>query len=545
MSLDDTVTKSLTGSLSLMDDPRDYLVNRVLDGRYMVLERIGRGGMATVYRGQHVLIERQVAIKVLSPKTSGMGNIKKRFYREARVVNRIQHPNVLDVIDLGETEEHLLYLVMDYLTGESVFDHLSRSTFSPIETVEILEQVCRGLGRAHDLGIIHRDLTPSNIFLCDEGGGKRSVRILDFGIAFIKDETRLSMPGTVLGTPHYMAPEYATGKEVVPASDLYSLGALAYEMLCGDPPFDDEDYSAVIVKHVKEAPQPLRDRLPDVPPPLHDVVMRCLEKKPSDRYANAYELHEQLENVGREIGLGRARTLVTGPAGIRADGSGSRPPSQPPAAGGYEMLRSYMEKARERTGPPTSPYGATRVKEIVDQIEHLDATIAETEARLVEVENRVHTTRDRFGKAQSTLEEERGRVGSDLASLEAELAAVRARRLREEEKLVDARRVVQGMEHVLDSGSAAEMTDALASAYEEASILLGRWRETRGAEDEIGEKVEDRRGDLRDINFQLEQLADNRDQSIARLDGTAKGLRMVVAEKLAERERLCAQVVDR
>ncbi len=529
------------------EDPRDHMLDRVLDGRYVVMERIGRGGMATVYRGQHVLIERQVAIKVLSPKTSGVSNIKKRFYREARVVNRIQHPNVLDVIDLGETDEHLLYLVMDFLSGGSVFDHLEKRNFTPLETVQILEQVCRGLGRAHDLGIIHRDLSPSNIFVSDEGGGSKSVKILDFGIAFIKDETRLSMPGTVLGTPHYMAPEYAMGKEVVPASDLYSLGAVAYEMLCGDPPFDEDDYSAVIVKHVKEQPPPLRDRLPSVPGDLHDVVMRCLSKKPEERYANAYELHEVLESIGRELSSKARSSVSPGSVPPGASGAVSVPSNPPPTPVGYDMLRSYVEKARAASNAQTTPYRATQVKQMLEQIEGYDASIAETEGKLRDLDARVQATRERFGRARATLDEERNRIGNDLANLEGELAGVSAVLAKKSANLMTLRRRVVGTESVLGSedGGTSEMTDSLADAYLQTADLLRDWREASGSRKDLEERIEERQGELRDIVFQIEQLGTNQEESLARLEGTARGLRMVLREKEHERARLCSGLVEK
>ncbi|MBW2262066.1 MAG: protein kinase [Deltaproteobacteria bacterium] len=535
------------GARSLHEDPRDHLLDRVLDGRYIVMERIGRGGMATVYHGQHVLIERQVAIKVLSPKTSGVSNIKKRFYREARVVNRIQHPNVLDVIDLGETEEHLLYLVMDYLTGGSVFDHLEKRNFTPLETVEVLEQVCRGLGRAHDLGIIHRDLSPSNIFVCDEGGGSKSIKILDFGIAFIKNETRLSMPGTVLGTPHYMAPEYAMGKEVVPASDLYSLGAVAYEMLCGDPPFDEDDYAAVIVKHVKEQPQALHEREPSVPDELHDVVMRCLSKKPEERYANAYELHEVLESLLRDLSSSTRRSLSPGSVPPGASGAEALPSSPPPTPVGYDMLRSYVEKARAGLDPQTTPYRATQVKQMLEEIEGYDASIAETEGKLCDLDARVLATGERFGRARATLEEERSRIGNDLAVLEGDLAGVVARLEKKSATIMDLRRRVMGTEHVLglDDGSDAAMTDALAEAYVQTADLLRDWREASSSKKELEERIEERQGELRDIAFQIEQLGTNQEESLARLEGTARGLRMVLGEKELERNRLCSGLVEK
>jgi predicted nucleic acid-binding Zn-ribbon protein len=176
----------------------------------------------------------------------------------------------------------------------------------------------------------------------------------------------------------------------------------------------------------------------------------------------------------------------------------------------------------------------------VDSVERLDVAISETETRLSEVETRVAATRERFGKARATLDDERNRISSDVASLDAELAAVRARRKKEESSLAEVRERIARLEAAADDG----LTDELAEAYEEAASGVRLWRETRSAEQSIEERVDERKGELRDLVFQIEQLVTNRDQSLARLEGTAKGLRMVLGEQLQERSRLCEGLVE-
>jgi serine/threonine-protein kinase len=515
----------------------DPFIGKVLDDRYLITGIVGKGGMATVYKAQHSVIERQVAIKILSPKSSSMTNVTKRFYREARVVNRIQHPNVLDVMDLGQTEDGLLYLVMDLLTGDSVYDRLGKGNIDPRTTIQILEQVCRGLGRAHDLGIIHRDLSPSNIFLAEQGGSLKSVKVLDFGIAFIKDETRLSMPGTVLGTPHYMAPEYAMGKDVTPASDLYSLGCVAYEMLCGTPPFDADDYSSVIVMHVKDDPKPLIEREPTVPARLSAAIMRCLEKDPGNRYMNAYELHEVLEAIGRELDASRrSRPPKSSTANIRSE----VPTSTPPSPVGYEVMKSYVDKVKSDKYKALDTQAADSVKGLFDRLEALDVAISESEGQLRDLEARVIDTTERFERAQATLEGEVARVKSSVAALEHEHAAASGRRQGEDLRMLEVRARIADMEKTLGvgSGSRATLPDGLISAYEEVARLVGRWREARAAEKAVEENCEERKGELKDLQFQLEQLKQNRDQNLARLEGQTAGLRMMLNEKQAERAKV-------
>jgi serine/threonine-protein kinase len=525
------------GEASKRSRETDPFIGQVLDGRYLITDVVGRGGMATVYKAQHSVIERVVAIKVLSPKASGISNINKRFYREARVVNRIQHPNVLDVIDLGRTEDGLLYLVMDYLGGMSVYDRLCRGRFEADETVGVLSQVCRGLGRAHDLGIIHRDLSPSNIYLAEDGTSHQTVKILDFGIAFIKDETRLSMPGTVLGTPHYMAPEYAMGKEVAPASDLYSLGALAYEMLCGAPPFDADDYSSVIVMHVKDEPHPLVERAPEVPASLDEIVMQCLRKEPEERFTSAYEMHEALEAIGRELGERRRTSKIPELAATQTPEAGAAD-APPPVS--YEVMRSYVEKVKAESDAAFDTRTVASVKDLFDRLESLDVAISESEGRLLELETRLESTRVRFERAQATLEEEVERVEGSLEGLENELAEASGRRRGEEQALIEVRSRVVDMEKTLGVGSGARVTlpDGLVSAYEQVTRRMARWREARAAQKTVEESIEERRGELSDLRFQLEQLRQNRDQNLARLDGQSAGLRMALKERRVERARV-------
>ncbi len=526
---------------------KDPFVGRVLDGRYVVMDLVGRGGMAAVYRGQHSVIERQVAIKILSPKSSGIVNIKKRFYREARVVNRIQHPNVLDVIDLGETEEGLLYLIMDFLTGESVWDHLeTKGKFGPYETIEIVSQACKGVGRAHDLGIIHRDLTPSNIFLANEGGGSWMVRVLDFGIAFMKDETRLSVPGTVLGTPHYMAPEYAMGKDVTPASDIYSLGAVAYEMLCGKPPFDARDYSSIIMMHVRDEPPPLSSRIDGLPEKLAKVIMRCLAKRPEDRFASAYELHDALEGVAQDMdGVKRGRGRGASKPAPAADAALAPAPAPPPPAVGLDVLRSYVERAGS-TAPPGSP-GEEDLGETFSRLERLEGSIGETERKLDDLEHKIQAARDRFGRARKTLEEEFNRINRDIASYESQLDQARGRRVGEEGRFREIRTRIFEMEGGtdMDTLGPTSVPEILAESYEEAGRLVSAWREAVAAERAQDERLAERKGELKDLQFQIEQLQRNSDEALAKFEGTARGLRMLHTEQVQERTRIHRLLVSR
>src|SRR6202451_4669238 len=206
--------------------PTDPMLGRVIAGRYRLEARIGEGGMGVVYRRGHVLIHRGVALKLIRPGRRAETRLRAWMLREARAANRVDHAHIIDIHDSGETEEGELYLVMEYLVGQSLSSELARGPMNLARGVDILEQMCAALARAHDLGVVHRDLKSDNILLTSRGGRKDFVTSLDFGLAHLAMDPRLAPKGAVFGTPEYMAPEQARGEEASAQSDLYALGVL-------------------------------------------------------------------------------------------------------------------------------------------------------------------------------------------------------------------------------------------------------------------------------------------------------------------------------
>ncbi|PKN48228.1 MAG: serine/threonine protein kinase, partial [Deltaproteobacteria bacterium HGW-Deltaproteobacteria-20] len=224
----------------------DKNLGKVIAGRYRLETRIGEGGMGVVYRARHVLIDRVVALKLIRPDLRGETHLRAWMLREARAANRVDHAHIVDIHDIGETEEGELYLVMEYLVGISLSSEIARGPFPVVRAVDILEQMCAALARAHDLGVVHRDLKSDNIMLTVKGGRKDSVKILDFGLAGLARDPRLAPKGAVFGTPEYMSPEQARGEEAGPKSDLYALGVLFFEMCCGQLPFKSSDRETLL-----------------------------------------------------------------------------------------------------------------------------------------------------------------------------------------------------------------------------------------------------------------------------------------------------------
>jgi len=259
-------------------------------GGYTVLHLLGQGGMGQVFLAQHHRIARRAAIKVLLPELSANESVVERFFTEARATSLIRHPGIVEVLDC-DVREGQAYIVMEHLEGESVADYLERTGGLVGDTafaLAVMAQVAQAVGAAHAAGIVHRDLKPDNVFLSIGNTDGRVVpKVLDFGIAKLAERGSAThtRTGAVLGTPAYMSPEQCRGgsKVVDGRSDVYSLGCILYEMLCGTPPFVRDGMGDLIVAHVSEAPEPPHVRVPTIPPAIDALVMQMLAKPPIER----------------------------------------------------------------------------------------------------------------------------------------------------------------------------------------------------------------------------------------------------------------------
>src|SRR6478752_4412156 len=302
--------------------PQDPMLGRVVAGRYRLEARAGEGGMGVVYRARHVLIDRVVALKLIRPDLRGETHLRAWMLREARAANRVDHAHIIDIHDIGETEESELYLVMEYLVGTPLSAEIARGPMPIQRAVDILEQMGAALARAHDLGVVHRDLKSDNILLTARGGRKDFVKILDFGLAALAHDPRLAPKGAVFGTPEYMSPEQARGEDATAQSDLYALGILFYEMLTGQLPFRSNDRDTLLEMQ-RTAPPPKPSAIkPDTVPAAEAVVLKLLEKERRKRYQDAHHLHEELKAL--------QRALPATPWEVQADPQNAPPPPPPP-----------------------------------------------------------------------------------------------------------------------------------------------------------------------------------------------------------------------
>jgi len=275
-------------------------VGTVIDGKYRIEGIIGVGGMGVVYRAEHSNISRHVALKMLLPEYIVYPDLVARVQREARTAGQIDHPNVVSIVDLGSTTEYGPYIAMELLRGQELATVVERAggRLDPAEAVSNMREVLAGLEAAHKRGVIHRDLKPENIFLAEDDNGGKRVKVLDFGISKLRDDSELNSltrTGTVMGTPQFMAPEQAAGARDQDARiDLYAAGAVLYAVLCNGLPYEAENYNLLISEILNKSPVPITRRNPDLDPRLSQIVMKSISKKPDQRFQSAREMADAL-----------------------------------------------------------------------------------------------------------------------------------------------------------------------------------------------------------------------------------------------------------
>lgn len=282
--------------------PIDPLIGITVADRYRIERRIGVGGMGTVYLGTHTRLGQKVAIKVLHQRYAGDEHLTRRFEKEALMYGQVAHPNLVGLHEYGTTDDGTFFMVLEYCPGTALATLLrDEGVLRPAICADIVVQIAQGLGAAHAAGVVHRDLKPENVILMETRPGRYHARLLDFGIAKRLDDDgpRLTQAGMVYGTPEYMAPEQARGKEVDGRSDIYALGVLFYELLTGSPPFAGSDKLRIMNQQAHDEPDLPSTRLSEgaIPPAIEDIVMRCLSKDPEDRFASTARLIEAIEGA--------------------------------------------------------------------------------------------------------------------------------------------------------------------------------------------------------------------------------------------------------
>jgi eukaryotic-like serine/threonine-protein kinase len=338
----------------------DGLIGRTVGGRYRVVSKLGQGGMGTVFRAEQISVKRLIALKVLDPTLGTDPELIRRFNAEAEVAGRLSHPNTVTLFDFGQDETGLLFIAMELVKGTSVRDVIqNEGAVAPLRAVDIAEQVASSLADAHAHGIVHRDLKPDNVILSERAGRQDVARVLDFGIAKLRDDrgtltganAAMTRAGQLLGTPAYMSPEQILGQGIDGRTDVYALGVMLYEMVSGRLPFDATSLMALLAMHMHDAPIPLEIRRPDLmlPIPLKTLIMRCLAKAPADRPADMKAVLLELGEMKQSLGGGRAATGAM-------PGYTPPPSGPPPFAPPYTPApTAWPPQVHAPTAQPTPP----------------------------------------------------------------------------------------------------------------------------------------------------------------------------------------------
>jgi serine/threonine-protein kinase len=411
---------------------KDSYLGKVVAGRYRLETLLGEGGMGVVYRARHVLIDRVVALKLIRPDLRAETHLRAWMLREARAANRVDHAHIVEIHDVGETEDGDLYLVMEYLVGASLSSEIGKGPMALARAVDILEQMCAALARAHDLGVVHRDLKSDNIMLTSRGGRKDFVKILDFGLAALARDPRLAPKGAVFGTPEYMSPEQARGDDATPVSDLYALGVLFYEMVTGQLPFRSSDRDTLLeMQKTRPAPSPrlLAKELPEV---AEKIILKLLEKDPKNRFRDGHHLQEELKALQRT--LPQSWEVQPGEAAPAA------PPPPPRAAtpGVVEWSRrtAYYSRmvARAFPGgrvPDDVNHAIDQMWTVSARAARLEGEVASQQRKLDVVERRGRALRAEIGRKVEELAEEESRILRDVSAERERLTEVQKRLERE------------------------------------------------------------------------------------------------------------------
>jgi serine/threonine-protein kinase len=430
--------------------------------------------------------------------------------REARAANRVDHAHIIDIHDIGETEEGELYLVMEYLVGTPLSAELARGPMPIARGVDVLEQMCAALARAHDLGVVHRDLKSDNILLTHRGGRKDFVKILDFGLAAIAHDPRLAPKGAVFGTPEYMSPEQARGEEAGPQSDLYALGVLFFEMLTGQLPFRSADRETLLEMQRTQPPPHPRSIRPDAHEQGQAIVVRLLEKDVRKRYRDAHHLQEDLKALQRSLPT-QAWELESG------DAVPPPPPPPPPQSPGViewasrAALFSRMTSRAYPLGnpPPEVNLYLGKAWDLASRANKLEGEVASYSRKLEGLERRSRAYRAEIGRKVEELAHEESRVlreaaadGEDADKVRTELAAA--------DKLAASTRQLAELARNQDrlDVSVFERAGAAVATAQAKREQLGRYEAKKGAREAV---ARDLRRQIDGFRVQLVKYAEGVD----------------------------------
>jgi hypothetical protein len=499
---------------------QDEYLGKVVAGRYRLETLLGEGGMGVVYRARHVLIDRVVALKLIRPDLRGETHLRAWMLREARAANRVDHAHIVDIHDVGETEESELYLVMEYLTGSSLSHECAKGQMPLTRAVDILEQMCAALARAHDLGVIHRDLKSDNIMLTTKGGRRDFVKILDFGLAALARDPRLAPKGAVFGTPEYMSPEQARGEDATAQSDLYALGILFFEMVTGQLPFRSNDRETLLeMQRTAPSPRPRQLRA-DLPQAAENIILKLLEKDPRKRFRDGHHLQEELKAFQRSL----PQSPWDVPSATQEQPVVA-PPPPPPSATPHVVewgtraahyARMVARAYPNGKAPADVQQAADKCWELAARASRLEGELTSHSRKLEAIERRGRALRAEIGRKVEELAAEESRTLREAAAEREEAERVNTAQRQAERRATDASaKADQATRDVRDVPTLRRVFEEAGAARAQGEELARLAQRHEGRALAREEAAKDLRRQIDELRAQLSRYGDALENDLA------------------------------
>jgi serine/threonine protein kinase len=498
---------------------QDEYIGKVVAGRYRLETLLGEGGMGVVYRARHVLIDRVVALKLIRPDLRGETHLRAWMLREARAANRVDHAHIVDIHDVGETEDGELYLVMEYLTGTSLSHECAKGPLPLTRAVDILEQMCAALARAHDLGVVHRDLKSDNIMLTTRGGRRDFVKILDFGLAALARDPRLAPKGAVFGTPEYMSPEQARGEDATAQSDLYALGILFFEMTTGQLPFRSNDRETLLeMQRTAPSPRPRQLRA-DLPQAAENIILKLLEKDPRKRFRDGHHLQEELKAF--------QRSLPQSPWDAQSSMQEApiQPPPPPPPSTPHvvewgtraaHFARMVARAYPNGKAPTDVQQAADKCWELAARASRLEGELSSHSRKLEAIERRGRALRAEIGRKVEELASEESRTLREASAEREEAERINATRQQAERRAVEtSSKADQTAKEVRDMATLRRVFEEAGAARAQVDELGRLTQRHEGRASQREEAAKDLRRQIDELRAQLQRYGDALENDLA------------------------------